>query len=217
MPDGCRRRRSALRSQESRRSWLRLRRWNRLRRSPAPYARQARPGSGRAPRPAWPGPDCSRVWRRRAARPAGSARCRERWRKPRLRRPDVPGSVRSRTGRPGVRWWRAARRTPDTAAPARRPHGCAGPRRAPDSRSGRRAPPGHGVDWPAKASAWGSLFSRSRKKVFIIFLTCSKISCDCCGCLRWLRRVASVTAAGCRGVCWFGARVSCWRAGGAIR
>ena len=33
---------------------------------------------------------------------------------------------------------------------------------------------GHGVDCPAKASACGSPFSRSRKKVFMMFLTCFK-------------------------------------------
>ena len=40
---------------------------------------------------------------------------------------------------------------------------------------------GHGVDWPAKASACGSLFSRSRKKVFMMFLTCFKnlAMCSC--------------------------------------
>ena len=45
---------------------------------------------------------------------------------------------------------------------------------------------GHGVDCPAKASACGSPFSRSRKKVFMMFLTCFKnlAMCSCDGFLR---------------------------------
>ena len=49
---------------------------------------------------------------------------------------------------------------------------------------------GHGVDWPAKASAWGSVARRLRKKVVIAFLTCV-----------WLTS-SKIRGAGCRGVWW---------------
>ena len=53
---------------------------------------------------------------------------------------------------------------------------------------------GHGVDWPAKASACGSLFSRSRKKVFMMFLTGFKnlAMCSCVYvCLRFIRALCA--------------------------